>query len=149
MGWIDSLYGKTIGIDTAPFIYYIEEHDLYLPLVEPIFQAIDNSNLNAVTSVITLLEVLVKPMREQRSDLAGQYRYLLLHSRNLTIAESTVEIADRAAQIRAKYNVRTPDAIQIATAITNKASVFLTNDSLPKIDDIEILKLDELLPTSR
>ncbi|MBX9878749.1 MAG: PIN domain-containing protein [Candidatus Obscuribacterales bacterium] len=150
MEWISSLSGKTIGIDTAPFIYYIEENATYFPLIEPLFQAIADSKLEAVTSVITLLEVLVKPLREQRFDLAGQYRHILLNSRGLTIAESNTTIADRAAHIRAEYNIRTPDAIQIATAILNNASVFLTNDSqLPKIEGIEIVKLDELVSTSK
>ncbi|PXF57070.1 MAG: hypothetical protein C4B59_15900 [Candidatus Methanogaster sp.] len=54
-------------------------------------------------------------------------------------------IAEEAARLRARYNVRTPDAIQMATAIRAGASFFLTNDShLPTIPELRVLVLDEL-----
>jgi hypothetical protein len=53
--WIDALEGKVVGLDTAPLIYLIEEHPVYLPLVRPFFEAADRGRLSFVTSVVTLL----------------------------------------------------------------------------------------------
>ena len=39
MGWLTKLYGTTICIDTAPLIYFVEEHPAYLPIVDPFFEA--------------------------------------------------------------------------------------------------------------
>lgn len=59
MGWVDSLRGKAVGIDTMPVIYYIEEHPLYLDMLDPFFNAVDRGDFTVITSIITLLEVLV------------------------------------------------------------------------------------------
>jgi hypothetical protein len=60
MGWVDDLEGQTVGLDTAPLIYFIEENLTYLPIVEPFFNAVANGKITVVTSTITLLEVLVR-----------------------------------------------------------------------------------------
>jgi hypothetical protein len=52
-----------IGLDTAPIIYYIEEHPTFLPIVSPVFGMIDAGTLYAVTSTITVAEVSVMPLR--------------------------------------------------------------------------------------
>jgi predicted nucleic acid-binding protein len=66
--------------------------------------------------------------------------------RSLTIAGISPKIAEQAARLRASYNLRTPDAIQLATAIEAGASTFLTNDQrLTSIMEIQILVLDSLL----
>ena len=40
MGWVDDWHGQLVGLDTAPLIYYLEEHPTYLPLVDPFFDAL-------------------------------------------------------------------------------------------------------------
>ncbi len=69
MGWLDDLIGQTVGLDTAPLIYFIEANPAYLPIIEPFFEAIDNEEIAVVTSTITLLEVLVNPLRQKKVDL--------------------------------------------------------------------------------
>jgi predicted nucleic acid-binding protein len=52
----------------------------------------------------------------------------------------------KAAQIRARYQIRTPDAIQLAAAIEFGARVFLTNDDrLRKVTEIEVIVLERWL----
>lgn len=63
MEWLKPLRGAVVGLDTAPLIYFIEENPLYLPLVRPFFEAIDRGEFRLVTSVLTLTEVLIHPMR--------------------------------------------------------------------------------------
>jgi len=56
---------QTIALDTAPFIYFIEENPTYISIIEPLFQEISRGNLLAFTSNITLIEVLIKPLEEK------------------------------------------------------------------------------------
>lgn len=145
MGWIDEYQGQTVGVDTAPLIYYIESHNAYSPAVDPFFEAMDQEDILVVTSTITLLEVLVQPLRLDRIDLVTQYREILLNANNLVIVDVVPEIAESAAGLRAKYNLRTPDAIQVATTMFMGSTTLLTNDKeMRKVSDIQIVLLDDL-----
>ena len=64
MGIIKKLKSKTVFLDTAPLIYYIEENRNYSPILNKLFQSNSKGDFLFQTSVITLLEVLVHPMRE-------------------------------------------------------------------------------------
>ena len=111
-----------------------------------IFIEISSGNIEAITSTITLLEVLVLPFRTGKEDLAEKYREILLSSEGLTTFEIQHDISELAAQLRAKYSIRTPDAIQIAVGVRNGASKFLTNDpGLKKISEIKVCVLDDYL----
>ncbi len=145
MGWVEELRGKTVGLDTSPLIYYIEENPLYVDILRPFFQAVDRSEILVVTSTVTLLEVLVHPFRQGDKSLARQYRDILFYTRGLTTIPLSQEIAEEAAWLRAFHNIRTPDSIQMATAISAGASFFLTNDTgFPSSPKLQILELDKL-----
>jgi len=146
LGLVDEIRGQKICIDTAPVIYFIEENPKYRNVIRPVFVEIDSGNIEAITSTITLLEVLVHPLRVGNETLAGKYRDILLFSEGLTTFEILHEISEIASRLRAKYSIRTPDAIQIAAGIRHGASKFLTNDpNLKKVSDIEVLVLDDYL----
>ncbi len=115
-------------IDTMPFIYYVEENPLYVDLVQAVIDRIDEEALEVVSSVITLTEVLTLPIRLQNSQLEQAYRFILLRSGNFALIPITEAIASRAAHLRAQYNLKTPDALQIATAVEAGCEAFLTND---------------------
>jgi len=146
MGLIQKLKNKKVFLDTAPLIYYIEENQHYSPVLNKLF--LDNSKGEFLfqTSVITLLEVLVLPMRQNEIQLVEQYQNILCNSQSIEIFDLNVEIAKRAARYRAIYGLKTPDSIQIATAVYSSADYFLTNDlRLKTVKDIEVLVLDELI----
>lgn len=146
MGWVDELSDQCIGLDTAPLIYYIEEHPTYLPIVDPFFDALANGRVLAVTSTITLVEVLAQPLRQHNTFLVDRYRSLLLATRNLTIHALAPAIAEEAARLRATYTLRTPDAVQLATALSAGATTFLTNDlRLVPFPELRVLALNHLL----
>src|SRR5207237_401560 len=63
VGLIEDLGRGPVTLDTAVFIYFMEEHPRYLSVVEPVFAAMDGARLQAVTSGVTLLETLVLPYR--------------------------------------------------------------------------------------
>ncbi len=142
MDIIQCLQGKTIGIDTAPLIYFIEEHHDYIHKIEKFFFGMDNGDFFVVTSTITLLEVLIHPLRQNNSIIASEYKEILLNS-NLRTIEITNDIAISAAKLRASYNIRTPDALQISAALSAKATFFFTNDSrLPQLPSINYITPD-------
>ncbi len=145
MGWIEDLHRKVVGLDTAPFIYYIERHINYIDMLRLFFRAAERGEITVVTSVVTLVETLVLPLRKGNTELADQYRNILFNTGNLSTIMLSQEIAEEAAQLRALHNFRGLDAIQIATAIDASASCFLTNDrQLQKASAIQVLVLDDL-----
>jgi predicted nucleic acid-binding protein len=134
-----------LAIDTAPIIYFIERKEPYFSLMKHIIQRIDSGKINAVSSVITLTEVLIQPYRLEKQTLADEYSNLLMNSSYFTLIPIDIKTANLAAKIRAQYNLRTPDAIQVSTAINLDCDAFLSNDlTFKRINDIKILILDEL-----
>lgn len=143
MGLIDDLGRGPVGLDTAVFIYFIEEHSEYLPVVEPVFAGIDGGRWEGVTSTVTLLETLVVPYRAGNVQLAAQYEALLERGRGLRLVDLDRPLLRAAAHLRARYGVRTPDALQIAAALAGGCTAFVTNDRrLPEIPGLRILDLD-------
>jgi len=123
----------------------VEEDPAYLQLVRPFFADMDNGLFTCVTSTVTLIEVLIHPLRQGNQILAQSYRDILLTARNLEMAQLSPDIAEKAATLRASYNLRTPDAIQVATALCCQATALLTNDfKLSIITELEVLVLDHL-----
>ena len=74
LGLVDELLDSRVCIDTAPIIYFIEKNPRYLNVVRPVFAEIDAGRIEAITSTITLLEVLVQPFRKSNKKLAEKYR---------------------------------------------------------------------------
>jgi predicted nucleic acid-binding protein len=136
---------KIICLDTPVFIYHLEAHPAYLPLTQDLLKGIQSGSWRAVTSIITILELTIPAWRLKREMIARQYESILMNIPNLRIVDITRRVARRAAQLRASYNLRSPDALQIAAGILNGASVFVTNDrSLKRIEPlIEIFLLDD------
>ncbi len=146
MGLIDEIRGLRVFVDTAVFIYFIERDPIYLSTVKPVFFEIDAGNVDAITSTITLLEVLVLPFRKNNQALVEKYRSLILNSEHLMTYEVFHEVSVLSSQLRARHSIRTPDAIQMAVAVLYGAEVFLTNDArLKNVKDIKILIVDDFL----
>jgi predicted nucleic acid-binding protein len=138
---------KFLAFDSAPLIYYIEQHPQYGPVTEDLFTTVDSGDAHAVTSVLTLLEVLVRPIRTGLPDLARQYRELLSGARGISLFPMGPETAEIAARLRAKYDwIRTPDAIQVATALQHGAELIVTNDHRWKrLSEIQVIVLRDFL----
>ncbi len=146
MEWVDALRGSVVAVATAPLIYFIEEHPRYLPHLRAFFGAVDKGDVRVVTSMLTLTEVLIHPLRQGNSRLAHEYRRILLQAENVETLPVSAPVAEEAARLRARHNLRTPDSIQIATAINAGATTFLTNDTQLAGQWIpNILVLDHLL----
>jgi predicted nucleic acid-binding protein len=144
VGLIADLGRGPVGLDTAVFIYFIEEHPRFLPIVAPVFSAVASNRLPAITSGITLLETLVIPYRSGNTTLAARYETLLTKSRGIRFRDLDRPLLRSAAQLRAVFSIRTPDALQLAAALSGGCNVYLTNDrSLPRIPGLAILHVSD------
>lgn len=143
---MERLKNKIVGLDTMMFTYHFENNKKYSSLTFSILDSLEKGIFKATTSTLTLLEILVKPKKENNQFISERYKLILQNFPNLEIKSLDNEIAEIAASIRGKYNINTPDAIQIATALHSKADVFITNDfQLQKITEIKISLLENML----
>ncbi len=134
---------KTIFLDTAPLIYFIEAKAPYFSKILPLFTANDQGEFQFITSTLTLEEVLVMPFREP--DLILQYERALSQAPYIQMYDIDGKVAKKAAELRATHQIKTPDALQLATAIIYQADYFLSNDrKLRKVEEIAVLTLDDL-----
>jgi predicted nucleic acid-binding protein len=142
---IQDFASKVVFLDTAPLIYFIEGHSTHQAILTRLFDFNDKGGFSFVTSTITLLEVLVKPLRDGQAIVAQQYRDILTNAPGIEIVDVTAAIAEQAAHLRAKYNLRTPDAIQLAASIEVGADYFLTNDNgLKLVSEVTVVTVSEL-----
>lgn len=136
---------KRIFLDTAPVIYYVEENRDYFNLVEIVFKQVDAAVLTAITSPITLAECLVLPYRLGLPQLQTDFLDLIVDGVNTIFIPIDEIISQKAAQLRAAYNITLTDALQVSTALKAGCEVFLTNDAqLKEIPDTDIIVLSEV-----
>ena len=131
-----------VALDTAIFIYLIEEHPRFLPLIAPLLREADQGKRELVTSALSLLEVLVVPYRAGNRLLAERYEALLTRSRGIRLVDLTRDQLRGAAQLRAVTGARTPDALQLVAAIASGCKTFLTNDRrVPRVPGLQVVQL--------
>ena len=139
---------RKVGLDTSIFIFQVEENKKYFHLTASIFSWLEEPRVQAVTSTITLLELLVQPYRLVDIDRVNKFYALLSTFPHLQWVAPTLEIADIGARLRAEYNLRTPDALQAATALNCDATGFISNDSgFRRVAGLDVVVLDDLLQT--
>jgi len=140
-----------VGVDTNCFIYYLEGGPWAEELRQDFFLPLEQGRFRAVTSVLTLAEILVRPKSVGRDEVCEEYKALLCSYPHLEVVPFTIETAVLCAEIRARHRVRTPDAIQLAVALQTGATLFLTNDTgLPKrVGQLTVAVLKEILSQGR
>ncbi len=139
--WGDLPLQSTVLVDTAPFIYILESHPQFAEQFVGLFEAAAKGELNLALSTITLAEVLTGPYKAGQTALAKRYeKALSLY----TVIPVSPSIAALAAQLRAQYRLKLPDAIQLATALDVGAAAFVTHDrDFSHVAGIAILMGDE------
>ena len=119
-----------VGLDSSIFIYELEANPKYVALTDVVFSWLGESTSRAVTAATTMTEILVPPYRNHDQDLLDKFYGLLSTYPNLQWTSIDLELADIAARVRAQHNLRTPDALQAATALHAHATAFITNDAV-------------------
>lgn len=132
-----------VFLDTAILIYHVERHPDFFPVTNELFAAIDRGEKLAVTSPVTLVEVLTKPYEKNDLVVAEEYQKRLLLNPQVKSRLIDNAVAVEAARIRANYGIkRTPDALQLAAAKMENVHVFLTNDKdLKRFTEITVVLL--------
>lgn len=144
MGLLKEIGTGPLGLDSSIFIYYIEENPQYLPLVDPIFDAVVEGRLEVVTSALTLMETLVVPLKAGNEVLARQYERFLTQSRGLRLVPIDHGVLRAAAHVRSATRLKTPDALQVTSALIGECPVFLTNDGrISAPQGLRVLQLED------
>ncbi len=137
---------RRIALDTSIFIYQLEANVRYLALTNHIFSWLEQPGSSSITSTITMTEVLVQPYRALDEQRVDEFFGLLSTYPNLEWIAPDLQIADRAAQIRARHRLKTPDALQAATAVQARATGLITNDPVfERVDEFDTLVLEQLV----
>jgi predicted nucleic acid-binding protein len=137
--------GDIIFLDTAPFIYFFERHPDYFPALEMLFDRLYETDAQAITSIITYIELTTLPVRRGKAQLVRKYRDFLTNSENISLFPLDLSIADQAVELRAQHHFKTPDAIQLGTAIACGADYIITNDKeWQRVEEIQIVMVGDL-----
>lgn len=135
---------RKVCLDTSVFIYFVERHPSYYDFCDSIFRSIEEDRIEAVTSTLTLIEILVQPYRLKNDDLVLKFYSMFTTYPHLKWIQLSLDISDRAARLRAEHRLKTPDAIQIASALSVGASGFICNDAaFRKVEDIDCLVISD------
>ncbi len=136
-----------IGLDTSVFIYHLEQHPRYLTLTRALLEGVESGRWSACTSVVTVMELTVRPWQLGQPEVAYRYEAALAHFPNLTLVDVTRATARQAAQLRAAYRLRPADALQAAAALVHGATLLVTNDcDLARLSPVlSVLLLNDLL----
>ena len=135
-----------VALDTSVFIYQLEAYPKYLSLTAEVFSWLERPGAVAVTSTVTMMELLIQPYRDSDEKRVREFYGLLSTYPNLEWIAPTLEIADLAAQLRARHRLRTPDALQAATAICAQATGLITKDPVfEQVQGFETVVLNRLI----
>jgi predicted nucleic acid-binding protein len=131
---------RKVAMDTNCFIYYLEDSPFATSLGQ-LFTEIESGSITAVTSALTVTELMTGLYQQQDRRAAEEYRMTLANFPHLQFRSVDFSIADKAAELRSRFRLKTPDAIQLATAIVDKADVFVTGDKHFQDIDFPVIML--------
>ncbi len=137
---------EPVFIDSVSFIYLVENHPEYSDRVSDfLIEEFSIKENTLITSVITISEFSIKPIRENDFKLLVDFQETVEHF-HVTILDINQAVAHQAAKLRAKYHsLKTVDALQLASAIFYGCKRFLTNDTrLKSVSEIDIILIKNL-----
>ena len=144
MGVLTLPESGTVYLDANVFIDSIERIDPYRSMLDTLWLTVSTGQVTVVTSELTLLEVLVKPLKVGDATTATLFRTVLKHTPDVQMLPITQSVLEAAANLRATLGLKTPDAIHVATALLNNSMLFVTNDStFRRVTDLNVTLLNE------
>ena len=117
--------GVTVLVDTAPWIYLLEDHAEFAPRFLGLFEAAERGQIQLALSTVTLAEVLTGPYKAGQTALAKRYETALGAYQLVPLSAA---VASLAAQLRVQYRLKLPDAVQLASALEIGAAALITHD---------------------
>ncbi len=132
-------------LDTMVLIYLLEDHPVYAPICERLLGWAETGVFSGVISPVTMAEIIVKPLRSGRSDLADRYQTALRNLANVTLCGFSWQTGVMAGALRAKYGLALPDMFQAACALDNGGALISNDKALRQVGEIRVVLLDELI----
>ena len=133
---LESLVGRLIKqkimIDTNIVIYFLEGNEALEDISREIFSVVERGEAKGFISVITVAEILVKPMKLCNSQLIDKINNFLNTFPNLYICGIDRSIAIEAAKIRSATGLKMPDALIIASAKVLNCAIVGTDSQWDK-----------------
>lgn len=123
--WGGLTEGATVLVDTAPWIYLLEDHAEFASRFVGLFEAAERGQIQLALSTVTLAEVLTGPFKAGQTALAKRYETAL---GAYQVVPLSAAVASLAAQLRVQYRLKLPDAVQLASALQIGASALVTHD---------------------
>lgn len=120
----------TVFLDACVLIYRFEGHPKFKQSADDLIAHLtqDQTAPALAVSRLTLLECRVKPLRERNQVLLQRYDDFF---RAVRVQELSAAVVGMATEIRARYGLKTPDALQAASALTlEQPVVFVTGDQV-------------------
>ena len=135
----------TVYLDANGFIYSVERVEPYCTLLEPMWRQARAGEFDVASSDITVLETLVKPLREG-DEVVEMLLRSMFDAHEVSLIPATRELWEDAARIRADTGLKTPDALHAATALSAGCALFVTNDTdFRRVEGLPIVVLDDLI----
>ncbi len=143
---IERLLGDRVYLDANVFIYAVENYPKYATLALQVLQAIENRQMQAVTSDLTIAEVLIAPVRRNNQELVRTFMAVLQAKPHFEMIPVSRNILVASAELRAINGGKLPDAIHGPTALKAQCRLLLTADRTFRAPQgLELVLLDELL----
>lgn len=132
-----------IYLDTNVFINAYESRGARSEAAWQILEAVERDEFFAVTSELTLAEVLVGPIQEGDDELAGHYHEILSSEGDFEVAAVERRVLIEAATLRGiTRSLRLPDAIHVATARLHDCRFVVSDDlKLPDVSGLSFVRL--------
>ena len=126
-------------LDTAPVIYLVEN---IAPWESAMRAFLNQPAVVPQASVLTRMECRVQPMRTDAFELIADYESFFA-SLDGGLLDLHSGVFEKATELRARLNFKTPDALHLAAAIWHGCDVFLTNDrNLKRCSEIRVEVLE-------
>ena len=133
-----------VVLDTMVLVYFFEAHPEFGPRCKAVIEAVESRLFEAAVTPVTLAEVIVKPLKENRASLADVYRQALQNMTGISLVSITHETGYLAGTLRAKYGMPLPDMMQIAVALQSQKPTLITNDrTLRKVKEVDVFLLSD------
>lgn len=142
-----ALQAGSLLLDTPVFSYHLSNHPRYADLTAALLDMVESGAVKAMTTTITLAEILTLPAQAGAEDALLEYELYLTHFPNLTIVPLDNALARETARVRGLTRLRTPDAVQVAAARLHEAGAIVTNDHgwRGRFDSLQLLLLDDFV----
>jgi predicted nucleic acid-binding protein len=119
---------RRVLIDSGVWIYHLEQHPQFARAAGNVIELLEEGRFRGVVSELTLMELTVRPLQLARRDVADEYELLLSYFPNVELEPVSRDVLLDAAALRARFRLRTPDAILLATGIRSAATAAVTNN---------------------